>query len=163
MIRKLAPREWEVIWLESLLDDELLRRWYFNWPWRGENIIIFGISSWKCQNRFLHFELKRLLSNLIFDRERSRCDFNYRILPPFKRDKKLISSFKIFFILFMQSKHIFASPLFVCTSVWDLCTAKPVNLGCWNFTCSLTSLVRGLKVVWRWPPWPLRLLEVIQL
>mgnify|MGYP001413493225 CR=1 FL=1 len=45
---------------------------------------------------------------------------------------------------FYISKHMFASPLFVCTSVWDLCTAKPVNLGGSNFTCSLNSLVRRL-------------------
>ena len=42
------------------------------------------------------------------------------------------------------SNYIFVSPLFVCPSVCSLCTAKPVNLGGCNFTCSINSLVRRL-------------------
>ena len=42
----------------------------------------------------------------------------------------------------VTSNYIFVSPLFVSTSACDLCTAKPVSLGGWNFTCSLNSLVR---------------------
>ena len=29
----------------------------------------------------------------------------------------------------IESNYIFVSPLFVCPSACDLCTAKPVNLG----------------------------------
>ena len=70
--------------------------------------------------------------------------------------------FNFVFWLDPKSKHK-PSPLFVSSSVCYLFTAKPVNLGGWNFTCSLNSLVRRLKGVWRWTPWPLRLLEAIQL
>ena len=42
----------------------------------------------------------------------------------------LLSKYKAMVISqIRESKYIFVSPLFVCTSVCLLCTAKPVNLG----------------------------------